>query len=116
MLAWPCRIRPEAVPTHISPADGSTNVPLNVELKVRGGSTSGAVLMAVGFEAQASSRDYRALVHDERFIPFFEAVTPIREISRPRIASRPVRRPGPSKLSNLRAIPWVMSWSSPLYP
>ncbi|MBL8953782.1 MAG: phosphoenolpyruvate carboxylase [Myxococcaceae bacterium] len=61
--------------------------------------------------AQASSRDYRALVHDERFIPFFEAVTPIREISRLRIASRPVRRPGPSKLSNLRAIPWVMSWT-----
>ncbi len=61
--------------------------------------------------AQASSRDYRALVRDERFLPWFEAVTPIREISRLRIASRPVRRPGPSKLSNLRAIPWVMSWT-----
>ncbi len=68
-------------------------------------------LDAMGRAAQASSRDYRALVHDERFLPFFEAVTPIREISRLRIASRPVRRPGPSKLSTLRAIPWVMSWT-----
>jgi len=66
---------------------------------------------AMARAAKASSSEYRALVHDPRFLPFFEAVTPIREISRLRIASRPVRRPGPSKLSNLRAIPWVMSWT-----
>ena len=44
-------------------------------------------------------------------MPFFEAVTPIREISKLRIASRPVRRPGAATLSNLRAIPWVMAWT-----
>src|SRR5204863_5233628 len=54
---------------------------------------------------------YRTLVTDPGFLPFFEAVTPIREISKLRIASRPVRRPGPAQLSNLRAIPWVMSWT-----
>ncbi len=48
---------------------------------------------------------------DPGFLPFFEAVTPIREISRLRIASRPVRRPGPAQLSNLRSIPWVMAWT-----
>ncbi len=38
-------------------------------------------------------------------------MTPLREISRLRIASRPVRRAGVSSLSSLRAIPWVMSWT-----
>ncbi len=59
----------------------------------------------------ASVEAYRALVRDPGFLPFFEAVTPIREISKLRIASRPVRRPGAASLSNLRAIPWVMAWT-----
>ncbi|GAA5532423.1 phosphoenolpyruvate carboxylase [Deinococcus aluminii] len=61
--------------------------------------------------AQASAAAYRALVHDPDFLPFFEAVTPIHEIARLNIASRPVRRPGAPSLGNLRAIPWVMSWT-----
>ncbi|MBB6017939.1 phosphoenolpyruvate carboxylase [Deinococcus radiopugnans] len=61
--------------------------------------------------AAASAAAYRALVHDDGFLPFFEAVTPIHEIARLNIASRPVRRPGAPTLSNLRAIPWVMSWT-----
>ncbi|GAA5511857.1 phosphoenolpyruvate carboxylase [Deinococcus carri] len=61
--------------------------------------------------AQASAAAYRALVHDPDFLPFFEAVTPIHEIARLNIASRPVRRPGAPTLTNLRAIPWVMSWT-----
>ncbi|WP_272976419.1 phosphoenolpyruvate carboxylase [Deinococcus geothermalis] len=61
--------------------------------------------------AEASATAYRALVHDPDFLPFFEAVTPIHEISRLNIASRPVRRPGAPSLGNLRAIPWVMSWT-----
>ncbi|CAN5635476.1 phosphoenolpyruvate carboxylase [soil metagenome] len=66
---------------------------------------------AMGHASEASAKCYRELVHDEGFLPFFEAVTPIREIARLRIASRPVRRPGPAKLSNLRAIPCVMAWT-----
>jgi phosphoenolpyruvate carboxylase len=61
--------------------------------------------------SRASAAAYRALVEDERFIPLFEEVTPIHEIARLNIASRPVRRPGPPSLSSLRAIPWVMSWT-----
>jgi phosphoenolpyruvate carboxylase len=61
--------------------------------------------------ADASVREYRDLVEGPDFIPFYEAVTPILEISRLRIASRPVRRPGAATLQNLRAIPWVMSWT-----
>lgn len=61
--------------------------------------------------ADASVRVYRELVEDPSFITFFQAVTPIEEIARLRIASRPVRRPGTSSLHDLRAIPWVMSWT-----
>ncbi|WP_425147155.1 phosphoenolpyruvate carboxylase [Deinococcus sp.] len=61
--------------------------------------------------SKASVAAYRALVEDPGFIPFFEEVTPIHEISRLNIASRPVRRPGAPTLHNLRAIPWVMSWT-----
>ncbi len=61
--------------------------------------------------AASSARAYRALVDDPAFLPFFEHVTPIHEIARLNIASRPVRRPGAPTLGNLRAIPWVMSWT-----
>lgn len=61
--------------------------------------------------ADASVRVYRELVEDPSFLSFFQAVTPIEEIARLRIASRPVRRPGTSSLHDLRAIPWVMSWT-----
>ncbi|TSA84489.1 phosphoenolpyruvate carboxylase [Deinococcus detaillensis] len=61
--------------------------------------------------SKISAQMYRDLVEDTHFLPFFEAVTPIHEISRLNIASRPVRRPGAPTLSNLRAIPWVMSWT-----
>lgn len=61
--------------------------------------------------ARASRAAYRALVEDPGFRQFYEAVTPLEEIARLRIASRPVRRPGPVTLENLRAIPWVMAWS-----
>lgn len=61
--------------------------------------------------AEASVGVYRELVEDPSFIAFFQAVTPIEEIARLRIASRPVRRPGTTSLHDLRAIPWVMSWT-----
>ena len=61
--------------------------------------------------AQVSAQTYRAFVQDPDFLSFYEKVTPIHEISRLNIASRPVRRPGAPTLQNLRAIPWVMSWT-----
>jgi phosphoenolpyruvate carboxylase len=61
--------------------------------------------------SRASVTAYRALVEDPRFLGFFAEVTPIHEIARLNIASRPVRRPGEPTLHNLRAIPWVMSWT-----
>ncbi len=66
---------------------------------------------ALNTAALASSQAYQALVFDPKFLEFFEAATPINEIASLRIASRPVRRPGKPTLDNLRAIPWVMSWT-----
>ncbi|GGQ95228.1 phosphoenolpyruvate carboxylase [Deinococcus ruber] len=66
---------------------------------------------ALGRASRVSAAAYRELVEDPAFLPFFEEVTPIHEISRLNIASRPVRRPGAPTLHNLRAIPWVMSWT-----
>lgn len=61
--------------------------------------------------ADVSVRAYRELVDDPSFLAFFSSVTPIEEIARLKIASRPVRRAGPPTLKSLRAIPWVMAWT-----
>jgi phosphoenolpyruvate carboxylase len=59
-----------------------------------------------------SMRRYRALLAQEGFFPFFEALTPIREIGELPIASRPVYRHGRVReIQDLRAIPWVMAWT-----
>lgn len=66
---------------------------------------------AMNRAAEASAQIYRNLVHHPAFLPFYEALTPIHEISQLNVASRPVRREGAPTLNNLRAIPWVMSWT-----
>ena len=57
---------------------------------------------------------YRSLVwEDPDFEPFFSRATPIEEISRLELGSRPSRRAGPAatSIASLRAIPWVFAWS-----
>ncbi|RAI42599.1 phosphoenolpyruvate carboxylase [Rhodoplanes roseus] len=54
---------------------------------------------------------YRRLVEADGFIDFFRAATPIDAIEQARIGSRPSRRTGRATLADLRAIPWVFSWS-----
>jgi len=62
--------------------------------------------------AEVSARHYRAIVHeDPEFVRFFNAVTPIGEISRLRLGSRPPRRGAGEGINDLRAIPWVFSWT-----
>jgi len=59
----------------------------------------------------AARAAYRALVEAEGFAGWFGQVSPIEELSRLRIASRPARRHGGASLDDLRAIPWVFAWS-----
>lgn len=54
---------------------------------------------------------YRELVDQPGFIQFFASATPIDEIENLPIGSRPARRRGERTLGDLRAIPWVFSWT-----
>ncbi|MFB3776265.1 MAG: phosphoenolpyruvate carboxylase [Bryobacteraceae bacterium] len=54
---------------------------------------------------------YRRLVETEGFVNFFHQATPIDVIERSRIGSRPSRRSARQSVEELRAIPWVFSWS-----
>lgn len=61
--------------------------------------------------AALSRRHYRALVYERAdFVPYFRNVTPIAEISRLNIGSRPASRRNTERIEDLRAIPWVFSW------
>jgi phosphoenolpyruvate carboxylase len=62
--------------------------------------------------AETSAAVYRSLVHDgEDFVRFFMAATPVKEISRLRLGSRPAKRHRDGGIESLRAIPWVFSWT-----
>ena len=61
--------------------------------------------------ADKSFHAYRELVEQPGFVDFFRRATPIAEIEQLPIGSRPARRRAGSGLSDLRAIPWVFSWT-----
>jgi phosphoenolpyruvate carboxylase len=55
---------------------------------------------------------YRGLVHERPELPrYLYAATPIDEIGRLNIGSRPARRSAADGLAELRAIPWVFAWT-----
>jgi len=65
---------------------------------------------------EGMSRDafasYRKLVYETPgFTDYFFAATPIREIAELNIGSRPSARRATQNIEDLRAIPWVFSWS-----
>jgi phosphoenolpyruvate carboxylase len=67
------------------------------------------LLTALSGEA---ARAYRALVYEtEGFADYFRQSTPLPEISDLKIGSRPASRKSSSSIEDLRAIPWVFSWS-----
>jgi len=72
---------------------------------------------ALAFRGLAAAIDgpartaYRRLVEADGFEEWFLEVSPITELGRLRIASRPTRRAPGLRLEDLRAIPWVFAWS-----
>ncbi|CAG1003141.1 phosphoenolpyruvate carboxylase [Burkholderiales bacterium] len=57
-------------------------------------------------------RAYRALVYETPgFVEYFRASTPIAEIVDLNLGSRPASRTASTRIEDLRAIPWVFSWS-----
>ncbi len=61
--------------------------------------------------AELSRRAYRELVDDPDFPQYFAQATPIDEIRRLNVASRPAARSRAERVEDLRAIPWVFSWT-----
>ena len=62
--------------------------------------------------AHDSFVSYRALVfEDPGFVEFFHQSTPIAEIADLNVGSRPASRSKSNRIEDLRAIPWVFSWS-----
>ncbi len=61
--------------------------------------------------AEHSRQTYRSLLETSDFMAFYRQATPIDLLESSRIGSRPSRRTGAASLDDLRAIPWVFSWS-----
>jgi phosphoenolpyruvate carboxylase len=55
---------------------------------------------------------YRSLVYETPgFVKFFRTATPITEVADLHVGSRPASRKKTDRIEDLRAIPWVFSWS-----
>jgi phosphoenolpyruvate carboxylase len=66
---------------------------------------------AVEAIAAASFKTYRGLAEDAGLIDYFQAASPVEELSLLKMGSRPARRFGAKGVEDLRAIPWVFAWS-----
>jgi len=61
--------------------------------------------------SETAHKVYRGLVYENpRFIEFWQTATPLDEIKRLHIGSRPAARGKSSEVTKIRAIPWVFSW------
>ena len=62
--------------------------------------------------AEISTEVYRGLVYgDPDFPAFFHAATPVNEVQRLQLGSRPSKRRASTRIEDFRAIPWVFSWT-----
>ncbi len=62
--------------------------------------------------SKVSLRKYQSLVfEDEDFLTYFNQATPLKELGKLNIGSRPTSRKNSQKFEDLRAIPWVFAWT-----
>jgi phosphoenolpyruvate carboxylase len=68
-------------------------------------------LAATATIADAARTAYQDLLDTEGFVSYFEQATPITVIEELNMGSRPASRSGERTVEDLRAIPWVFSWT-----
>jgi phosphoenolpyruvate carboxylase len=61
--------------------------------------------------AEIAYHKYRGLIENPPFLKYFHDTTPLDHISQLNIGSRPSRRKSSPAIADLRAIPWVFSWT-----
>ncbi|WP_170379927.1 phosphoenolpyruvate carboxylase [Ruegeria atlantica] len=61
--------------------------------------------------SELSQTAYVSLLQMPGFLDYFQQASPVEELARLKIGSRPTRRFGAASLDDLRAIPWVFAWS-----
>ncbi|GAB4814757.1 hypothetical protein N2152v2_001803 [Parachlorella kessleri] len=62
--------------------------------------------------SRVSCEAYRSVVRkDPRFIDYFQTLTPVNELGRMNIGSRPAKRRAHGSIDTLRAIPWIFAWT-----
>jgi phosphoenolpyruvate carboxylase len=66
---------------------------------------------AMGTMADAAREEYRTLLNTDGFVTYFGQATPIGVIEDLNLGSRPASRSGERAVEDLRAIPWVFSWT-----
>ena len=66
---------------------------------------------AMNTMATAARSAYRDLLETEGFVSYFEQATPITVIEELNLGSRPASRSEERSVEDLRAIPWVFSWT-----
>src|SRR3546814_18449454 len=65
----------------------------------------------MGALAGASYAAYRRLIEHPGLLADYQAASPVEELARLKLGSRPTRRFVAQSLSEPRAIPWVFAWS-----
>jgi phosphoenolpyruvate carboxylase len=76
------------------------------------GEAAGPAYQVLDDLAARAQRAYAELVHHTPgFVDYFKASTPVGEIGALNIGSRPTSRKPTTRISDLRAIPWVLAWS-----
>ena len=91
---------------------------LNAQLRARYGAVSDERtaprdewVAAMTTAAEGAREAYRDLLEADGFVRYFEETTPITVIEELNLGSRPASRTGERTVEDLRAIPWVFSWT-----
>jgi phosphoenolpyruvate carboxylase len=102
---------PETARRHLEALVAATLESSLLDVEGLGDDAAGAYALMDDLAA-AARRAYRALVYEtDGFVEWFRAATPVTEIAELNIGSRPASRTASTRIEDLRAIPWVFSWT-----